>query len=134
MLTTQLHCLPLVLAGFPSPALDYKEKRIDFNELMNLTMDSVFPLKVVGHSMMDAHIPHGSIVVVDKSIEPRNNTIVIATLNGENVIKHLVRTNDGIFLLPANENFKSVRVTEDMDFSIWGTVTHVVIDILRGGL
>jgi DNA polymerase V len=127
----QIRILPLVRAGFPSPANDYLEKEIDFNELLKPRPSSIITAEVIGDSMVDAFIPPHSIVVVDRSIRPRNNSIVIATLDGENYIKHLVRSNDGIFLLPANEKYHSLRVTEHMDFSVWGTVTHVIIDVMN---
>jgi DNA polymerase V len=81
--------------------------------------------------MVNAHIPNNSLVVIDKSIKPRNNSIVIASLNGENIIKHFIKTHTGIFLAPDNTAYQSIRVTDDMDFSIWGVVTHVIIQIIK---
>ena len=127
----QIRILPRVRAGFPSPASDYVENEIDFNQLLKPRPASIITAGVVGDSMVDAFIPPNSIVVVDRSIKPRNNSIVIATLDGENYIKHLVRSKDGIFLLPANEKYESIRITEHMDFSVWGTVTHVIIDVMN---
>lgn len=123
--------LPTVSAGFPSPASDYLEPDLDFNQLLKKNPAATFCLKVQGESMIDACIPHGSIVVVDRSIQPVNNSIVVVTLDGERMIKHLVRTRDGIFLLPANDKYRSIRIEEGMDFSVWGTVTHVLIDVFK---
>jgi DNA polymerase V len=122
--------LPLVQAGFPSPANDYLHPDLDFNAYFNTNRVSVVPVRVKGDCMKDAFIPHNSIVIVDRCIRtPPNNSIVIATVNGENMIKHLITTRDGSFLLPANKKYKSIRLTEEMDFSIWGTARHVIIDL-----
>ncbi|MFN2440957.1 MAG: LexA family protein [Chitinophagaceae bacterium] len=120
-----------VSAGFPSPANDYLEPDLDYNAYFKKHPSSTFSFRVDGESMIDSFIPHNSIVVVDRSIKPYNNCIVVATLNGERLIKHIVNTKDGIFLLPANDKFKSIKVEEAMEFSIWGTVTHVIIDIIK---
>lgn len=118
-------------AGFPSPANDYLEPDLDYNAYFKKHPSSTFSFRVDGRSMEDAFIPHNSIIVVDRSIKPINNSIVVATLNGERVIKHILNTKDGIFLLPANDRFKSIKVEDAMEFSIWGTVTHVIIDIFK---
>lgn len=123
--------LKKALAGFPSPANDYLEPDLDYNAYFKKNPSSTFSFRVDGESMVDAFIPDNSIIVVDRSIKPVNNSIVVATLNGELVVKHMVNSGDGIFLLPANEKFPSVKVEPHMDFTIWGTVTHVIIDILK---
>lgn len=125
------YSLPLVKAGFQSPAEDYLEPKLDYNELFNNQRSSVFSLRVDGKCMGDAHLPHGSILVIDRSIKPRNNSIVVGVLNGERVLKHIVTTLDGTFLLPANDEFPSIRIEEYMDFKVWGTVTHGIIEIVK---
>lgn len=122
---------PIVSAGFPSPAMEYLEPDLDFNQLLKRNPSSTFCMRVQGESMIDAFIPNGSLVVIDRSIHPINNSVVVATLDGERMIKHLIRTRDGIFLLPANEKYKSIRIEEGMDFSVWGTVTHALIDVFN---
>jgi DNA polymerase V len=123
--------LPRVSAGFPSPAMDYLEPDLDFNQLLKRNPNATFCMRVQGESMVDAFIPNGSMVVIDRSVKPLNNSIVVATVDGERMIKHLVRTRDGIFLLPANDKYRSIRIEEAMDFSVWGTVTHVLIDVFN---
>ena len=118
-----------VKAGFPSPAADYMEEDIDLRKYLQPNPTSVYLARVRGDSMKNAHIPHDSLVVIDKSLKPRNNSIVIASLEGENIIKHFVKTHSGIFLAPNNPAYKSIRVTGEMDFSIWGVVTHVIIKL-----
>lgn len=118
-----------VWAGFPSPADDYLDPALDFNAYLRKNPSATVAVRVKGDSMVDAFIPHNSIVIVDRSIKPQNNSIVVATFDGEPVIKHLVRTIDGLWLLPANDKYKSVRITEGMDFTVWGVARHVIIDL-----
>jgi DNA polymerase V len=127
----KIEFLGFVKAGFPPPGEDEFEPALDFNQLLKRNHYSTFCMKVQGDSMVDAFIPHGAVVVVDRSIRPVNNSVVVVTLDGERMIKHLVRTMDGIFLLPANEKYKSIKIEEGMDFSVWGTVTHVLIDVFK---
>lgn len=121
--------LPTIRAGFPSPAQEYREDDLDYNAYFKRNPASTMARRVDGDSMIDANIPHNAIVVIDRSLKPPNNSVVAVTLNGETLIKHLVTTQDGAFLLPANRRYKSLRVTNDMDFEVWGTVTHVIIDL-----
>jgi len=123
--------IPVVKAGFPSPANDYLDPKLDYNALLNTQKASVFSLRVDGDSMVDAFIPNGCVLVVDRSIKPKNNSIVVGVLDGERIVKHLVKTLDGIFLLPANSKYSSIKLEEHMEFSVWGTVTHAIIDILN---
>jgi DNA polymerase V len=125
-------CIGLVSAGFPSPAADYLEEDIDLKKYLQPNPTATYLARVSGDSMVNAHIPHDSIVVIDKSVRPRNNSVVVASLNGENVIKHYVKTHAGLFLSPNNNAYKPVKITEDMDFSVWGVVTHVIIELTRG--
>src|SRR5215211_5228545 len=121
--------LGTVPAGFPSPASDYMEEDIDFNTYLRPRPNSTFVVRVSGDSMINAHIPPGCLVVVDRSITPKNNAIVIATVNGENTIKYFIKNIHGCLLVPANKKYKPIVVTGEMDFSIWGTVTHVIINM-----
>lgn len=125
------YSLPLVKAGFESPAVDYLEPKLDYNELFNNDRPSVFSLRVDGPCMNNAYLPHNSIVVIDRSIKPRNNSIIVGVLNGERVLKHIVTTLDGTFLLPANDDYRSIKLEEYMDFKVWGSVTHGIIEIVK---
>jgi DNA polymerase V len=120
-----------VSAGFPSPAADYMEPDLDFNQYFKKHPSATFAMQVSGDCMKEAFIPHGSMVVIDRSLKPFNNSIVVATVDGEWVIKHFVRTRDGIFLLPANPKYKSMKIEEGTEFNLWGVVTHVVIDLYK---
>jgi DNA polymerase V len=129
------HCpfenLPRISAGFRSPSEDFKENRLDFNAYFRRNPPATMEWRVDGKCMEGAFIPHDSIVIIDCSLKPPNGSIVAATVNGENMIKQIVSTRDGVFLLPANDkfNFRSIKLTEDMDYKIWGTVTHVIVDL-----
>lgn len=117
----------LVSAGFPSPADDYIDKKLDLNELLIKHPAATFYVRVNGDSMIDAHIFDGDILIIDKSQQPQSGSIVIAALNGEFTVKRLEITPDGIMkLVPENPSFQSVTITTEDDFSIFGLVTHVI--------
>lgn len=115
-----------VCAGFPSPADDYVEKRLDLNELLIKNSAATFFVKVTGESMIGAGINDGDILIVDKSKKADNNNIVIAVLNGELTVKRVQKNKNKLFLIPANDAFKKIEVTEDTDFIVWGVVTNVI--------
>jgi len=118
-----------VSAGFPSPAADYAEEDIDLKKYLQPNPTSIYLARVKGDSMVNAHIPNDSIVVIDKSIKAKNNSVVVATLNGERLIKTYVETHAGTFLAPSNPSYVPIRIDEDTDFSIWGVVTHVIVKL-----
>jgi DNA polymerase V len=120
-----------VHAGFPSPAADYAEEDIDLKKYLQPNTTSIYLARVKGDSMMNAHIPDNAIVVIDKSLKPRNNSIVVATLDGEKIIKHFVKTHAGLFLAPSNSNYKPIKILPEMDFAIWGVVTHVIVKLVK---
>lgn len=94
-----------VVAGFPSPADDNIEDTIDLNEHFIRKPETSFMVKVQGDSMKNAGIHHGDMLVVDKSLNPKDNDIVIAALDGELTVKRLSIKRDGTWLMPENEDF-----------------------------
>ncbi|MCD4697118.1 MAG: translesion error-prone DNA polymerase V autoproteolytic subunit [Bacteroidales bacterium] len=110
-------------AGFPSPAEDFLEKRLDLNDYLIRNKPATFLVKVHGQSMINAGIFDGDMVVVDRSIEAVNGKIILGVLNGEFTIKRLVKKNNEIILAPENEQFKPIEISPEMDFIIWGVVT-----------
>lgn len=120
-----------VPAGFPSPAADYTEEEINFNTLLMPHPNATFVMKVQGDSMVEANIPHDSLIVVDRSIKPSNNKIVVAVVNGEITVKRFIKNSSGVRLMPANAKYKPIPITEEMDFQVWGTVTRIIIDALN---
>jgi len=118
--------LALVHAGFPSPAQDYTEKRLDLNQYLIDNAVSTFFVRSAGDCMRDAGIYNGDILSVDRSKEAQHGSIVIAFVNGERVVRYL-RTRDGpIRLEPANPNYSAIIITDDMQFEVWGVVTGAV--------
>lgn len=122
--------LGFVQAGFPSPASDYSEEDINLEKILK-PKSSMFCFRAVNDSMIEANIPPDAILIVDKALKPLNNSIVIAVLNGEFTVKHLVKDIKGFTLVPANPKYKSIRITEEMDFSVWGVVTAVIIQTVK---
>lgn len=115
-----------ISAGFPSPADDFLEKKLDLNKYLIHNSASTFLVRVNGHSMINAGISDGDILVVDRSLEPENNKIVIGIINGEFTVKRIVKKVKRLFLQPENENYQPVEITEDTDFKIWGIVTYTI--------
>jgi DNA polymerase V len=115
-----------ISAGFPSPAEEYMEAGIDLNLELIRNPDATFFGRVKGCSMKDAGISDGDVLVIDKSLEPRNGSIAVCFLDGEFTVKRIQKENDAVFLLPANNEFKPVRITEENDFLVWGIVTYVI--------
>tara|TARA_B100001094_G_scaffold84044_1_gene80331 strand:- start:728 stop:1123 length:396 start_codon:yes stop_codon:yes gene_type:complete len=115
-----------VECGFPSPARDYTEGSIDLNEELIHHPNSTFVVRARGQSMIDIGISTGDLIIVDRSLKPRNGSVIIAVLDGELSIKILDTSNKKISLLSANKNYSDVHVSEEMDFMIWGVCTYVV--------
>lgn len=115
-----------VQAGFPSPADDYIEGMIDFNEHLIQHPSSTFVVKVTGESMIEAGIHPDDILVVDRSIEPAHGKVVIAVINGELTVKRLHRKDGYIILMPENKYFEPIIIQEESNLVIWGVVTNVI--------
>jgi len=116
--------LSKVPAGFPSPAEEHVEKRLDPNDFLIDQEDATFFATIQGESMIDVGLLPGDKAVVDRSKTPVIGDIVVAMVNGEYTIKTLSRKKDGApRLLPANDKFKPIDIEEGMDFEIWGVVT-----------
>jgi len=65
-------------------------------------------------------------MIIDRALEPKNNTIVLAVLNGEFTVKRIQKKSNKLYLKPENNNFKSIEITEEMNFQVWGVVTHII--------
>lgn len=115
-----------ISAGFPSPADDYIDKSLDINELLIKHPAATFFVKVSGDSMVKAGIQSGDLLVVDRSLEPTDKKIVIAVINGELTVKRIRKMKGELFLVPENENYPSIEISEFADFEIWGVVTAVI--------
>lgn len=115
-----------VEAGFPSPADDFIETSLDLNEHLIQHPAATFFVRVNGDSMIGVGIHHHDILVVDRSLDPKHGSIVIAVLNGELTVKTLEYKGESPFLVPANPSYQAITITNDMDFHVWGVVTSVI--------
>jgi len=113
-------------AGFPSPADDFLEKRLDLNDYLVKNKAATFLVRVEGTSMENAGIFDGDVLVVDRSIEASDGKIILGALNGEFTVKRISMQKGRLFLVPENQQFKPIEVTEEMDFKIWGVVTFAL--------
>ncbi len=116
----------MVQAGFPSPAQDHIEKQLDLNEHLVRHPVATFYVRVQGDSMIDAGIKSGDILIVDRSLEPANNQIIVAVLDGEFTVKRFRRRAGKIVLEPANDAYPSITVTPESGFQVWGVVTFII--------
>ncbi len=112
-------------AGFPSPAADYEE-RIDIVGELVRHPDTTFYARVDGDSMSGAGIFTGDIVVVDRSRQPQNGDYVVASIDGEFTLKEYQTDPSGqcAWLVPHNDKYRKIRVTDQNSFIVWGVVTH----------
>lgn len=117
-----------VPAGFPSPANDYLEERINLNNHLIQHPVSTFLVKCSGLSMIDAFIPPVALLLVDRSINPENGDIVLAYVNGGFTVKFLQRNNHKCRLLPANNKYQPIEISEESELIIWGVVTKIISD------
>ena len=111
-----------VQAGFPSPAEDHLEQRLDLNTLVIENPSATFFVRVAGESMKDIGITDGDILVVDRSIESWENRIVVAVIDSEFTIKRFTSQNKTIVLEAENQDYPAIEITPEMDFSVWGVV------------
>lgn len=111
-----------VSAGFPSPAADYEDNRLDINEYLVRNPVSTFFFPVQGDSMQGAEIFDGDILVVDRSIRARHGHIVIAFVNGERLVKRLRCHTGAMALVAENPAYAPLEIRDGMEFEVWGVV------------
>ena len=114
-------------AGFPSPATDYVEEDIDLNNHLIKNMPSTFLIRVQGKSMNNIGIHDGDLLVVDRSLNPKNFSTVIANVNEELVVKNFIKEKNQSFLTSGSKKLKDkINLTENPEIIIWGVVTYVI--------
>ena len=118
-----------IKAGFPSPAADFDENKISLDNVLVKNRETTFYAKASGTSMIGAGIDDGDILVIDRSIEPQDNKIAICLIDGEFTVKRIKVEKDCIYLIPENNNFQPIKVTEENELIIWGIVTYVIKSI-----
>ena len=115
-----------ISAGFPSPADDFIELSIDLNKTLIKNKDTTFFAKVKGHSMKNAGINDGDLLVIDKSLEPQNNKIAVCQIDGEFTVKRIKIEEGIVWLIAENEEYKPIKVTQENELMIWGIVIHSI--------
>ena len=113
-----------VAAGYPSPAQDYFDGRIDLNEHLIKDITSTYVVRVSGDSMQGAGISDGDELIVNRALEPKDGSVVIAVLDGELTIKRLRITGTGVVLQAENPAYPDIRVPSVADLVIWGVATR----------
>ena len=114
-------------AGFPSPATDYIEEDVDLNIHLIKNVPATFIIRVQGKSMMDVGIYDGDLLVVDKSLKPKNFSTVVANVHDELVVKNFVKTKDEQFLTSGSKKIEDkIIINNESDIFIWGVVTYVI--------
>jgi DNA polymerase V len=115
-----------VKAGFPSPADDYLEGRIDLNHHLIKHLAATFFVRVAGDSMTGAGIHDGDLLIVDRAAEVTSGCIVVARIHDEFTLKRVRKEGNRVFLVPENDKYPQIEITEGSDFEIWGRVTGSV--------
>ncbi|MFB8369435.1 LexA family protein [Pseudarthrobacter sp. NPDC055928] len=113
-----------VAAGYPSPAQDYFDGRIDLNEHLIKDITSTFVVRVTGDSMERAGISDGDELIVNRALEPKDGSVVIAVLDGELTVKRLRITATGVVLQAENSRYPDIRVPSLSELTIWGVATR----------
>lgn len=115
-----------ISAGFPSPAQDFTELRINLNKQFIKNQDTTFILKVKGHSMKNIGIFDDDFIIVDKSLEPQNGKIAVCQIDGEFTIKRIKIERKVVWLIAENEEYAPIKVTAENELIIWGIVIHSI--------
>lgn len=122
-----------VIAGFPSPAEQYIEQPLDLNELLVTHPAATFFVRAAGDSMQDAGIQPGDILVVDRSLDAVDGSIVIAAVDGEFTVKYLRRAAQGVRLEAANPKYRPISFAADAELRLFGVVTAVIHQFVKAG-
>ena len=122
--------VPLVMSpvacGFPSPAEDYLDRALDFNELLVTNPAATFAVRIAGESMTEAGLFPGDIAIIDRSLTPANGCIVLALIDGEFTIKRYRLTATGVVLQAENAAFQDIIIPIETTFEVWGVVKHSI--------
>ena len=115
-----------VSAGFPSPAEDYLEGKLDLNEFLVKHPAATFFVRVSGDSMIRAGIHPGDLLIVDRALEATDGRVIIAVVNGELLVKRLHIKGKYFSLIADNPNYPPLQITAETEFQTWGVVTNVI--------
>lgn len=132
LIQRKVTALPLfhsVSAGFPSPATDYMDSKLDLNEFCIKNPSATFFIRVSGDSMQGAGISDGDILIVDRSLKPKIRDIVVAIVENDFVVKRFFKQGKRFLLVAENTLYPPIIIEEDSDFEIWGTVKMVLHNV-----
>lgn len=115
-----------VAAGFPSPADDYLDRALDFNELLIKNPAATFAVRVAGDSMIGAGIFSNDIAIVDRSLSPTDRCIILALVDGEFTLKRYRRRGGKIWLQAENPEYKDIQITDKIPFEVWGVISNSI--------
>ncbi len=121
-----IHVDGSVCAGFPSPADDYLETRIDLRKELIKNPDATFVMRVQGDSMAGDGIDDGDVLIIDRSVKPGNGAVAVCYLNNTFTVKRLEMRGGRIRLLAANPAYPPIEIQENDELTIWGVVTFVI--------
>lgn len=112
--------------GFGAAADDFAERGIDLNEQLVRNKPATFFMRVRGDAMIRAGIHDGDVVIVDRSIKAASGKVIIATLNGEMLIRRFEKGFNKVRLIPETEKLSPIDIDPYAEFSVWGVVTYVI--------
>jgi len=115
-----------VMAGFPSPAEQYVEQALDLNELLVKHPAGTFFVRAAGDSMLQAGILPGDILVVDRTLEPIDGSIVIAAVDGEFTVKHINFDGNSVRLVAANPEYQPIMIEDGSELRLFGVITATI--------
>ena len=115
--------LQKVSAGFPSPATDYVQDEIDLNSELIKNPPATFLIRVQGNSMTEHKIINGDLLVVDRSLNLKNDCIAIINFNNELVVKNIIKENNNFYI---KNKLEKILINENSDVNIWGIVTYII--------
>ena len=115
-----------VSAGFPSPADDFKEIRISLDRELIKNRDATFYARVSGESMVGAGLDDGDLLIIDRSLDPKNGKIAVCLVDGEFTVKRIKKEKDKFYLMPENKKYKRIEIKEENELIIWGIVEYVI--------
>lgn len=118
-----INCVP---AGFPSPADDYLDHPLDFNELLIAHPAATFAVRISGDSMNGIGIYPGDIAVIDRALTAQDGSVILGIIDGDFTIKRYRRKGREVRLEAANPAYAPIVINEDRGFEVWGVVRYVI--------
>ena len=115
-----------ISAGFPSPADDFKEIRISLDKELVKNKEATFYAKVSGDSMIGAGLDDGDLLIIDRSLDPKNGKIAVCLVDGEFTIKRIKKEKNRLYSMPENKKYKPIELKEGNELVIWGIVEYVI--------